>query len=60
MLLKYQRITLHARINTWLGSALLAAVGLWAGLAMWSVATGENGLVKAFSTVVQERTVLPE
>ena len=60
MLLKYQRVTLHARVNTWLGTVLLASVGLWAGLVMWGIATGENVLVQAFSTVVQERTVLPE
>ena len=60
MLLKYQRITLRARVNTWLGTVLLASVGLWAGLVIWGVTTGENGLVKAFSAIVQERTALPE
>lgn len=60
MMLKYQRITLHARVNTWIGTAFLATVGLWAGLFMWNVATGENAVVQAFTSVVQQRTVLGE
>lgn len=60
MLLTYQRKTLHARINTWLGTALLSAVALWAGVFIWAAATGENAIVQAFSKVVQERTVLPD
>ena len=60
MFLSYQNKTLHARVNTWLGTALLVTVGLWAGLVMWQVATGGNAVVQAFTKLVQQRTVLPD
>ena len=58
MLLKYQRITLHARVNTWLGTALLVAVACWAGSTIWNVATGNNAIIQAFEGLVEERTQL--
>ena len=60
MFLAYQRKTLRARINTWLGAALLASVALWAGVVMWSAATGENAIVQAFTIVVEQRTALED
>ena len=60
MFLTYQRKTLRARINTWLGTALLASVALWAGLVIWNAATGENAIVQAFTTVVEQRTALED
>lgn len=59
-MLKYQRLTLHARVNTWLGTAFLMSVALWAGMVMWQASTGQNAFVQAFSTVVQDRTVLQD
>jgi len=58
--LTYQRNTLHAKVNTWLGTLLLASVALWAGLFMWHFATGKNALVQAFTKVVQQQTVLED
>lgn len=60
MFLTHQRKTLKARVNTWLGTALLVSVALWAGLFMWQAATGENAIVQAFSRVVEQRTVLED
>jgi len=60
MFLTYQKKTLRARINTWLGTVLLASVALWAGLVIWNAATGENAIVKAFTKVVEQRTVLED
>jgi len=58
MFLTYQRKILRTRVNTWIGSALLATVALWAGLAIWHTATGESALVQAFAKVIEQRTVL--
>jgi hypothetical protein len=58
-LLTYQRKTLHAHINTWLGTLLLGSFALWAGLVIWQTAAGENAIVKAFSKVIEQRTQLP-
>jgi len=60
MFLTYQRKTLRARINTWLGTGLLVVVGLWAGLLIWQTATGHNAIVQAFTKVVEQRTVLED
>lgn len=55
MLLTYQRRMLRAKVNTWLGSLLIASVALWAGLLMWEAATGENALIQAFSKATEQR-----
>ncbi|MDZ4225988.1 MAG: hypothetical protein U1C66_00680 [Patescibacteria group bacterium] len=60
MFLTYQRETLRAHVNTWIGSAFLATVALWAGLTIWHAATGESALVQAFAKVIEQRTVLGE
>ncbi len=59
MLLSYQRKHLRAYVNTWLGTALLVTVALWAGLFMWNAATGENAIVQAFNAAVAKHTELP-
>ncbi len=58
--LTYERKTLRARVNTWLGTCFLVTVALWAALFMWNAATGENAIVQAFTTVIQQRTELPD
>lgn len=60
MFLRYQRATLKARVNTWLGSLLVGSVALWAALTIWHTATGTNVLVQAFTKVVEQRTALEE
>lgn len=58
MMLAYQRMMLKAQVRTWLGSLLLMSVALWAGTTIWQAATGENAIVKAFTTVVAHQTQL--
>lgn len=58
MFLTYQRNTLRAHVNTFLGTLLLSTVALWAGLTIWHAATGTNFVVHAFTKVVEHRTTL--
>jgi len=60
IMLVSQRKTLKARVSTWLGTLLLASVAGVAGLTIWHAATGENAVVKAFSTMVEQRTSLED
>ncbi len=60
MMLAYQRLTLKSRVRTWLGSLLLLSVALWAGVSIWQAATGENAIVQAFSTMVEQQTLLED
>lgn len=60
MILAYQRNTLKAKVNTWLGTMLLASVAFAAGLTIWHAATGENLIVQAFTKAVERQTVLED
>ncbi len=60
MMLAYQRIMLKAQVRTWLGALLLLSVASWAGITIWQAATGKNVIVHAFSTMVEQRTILED
>ena len=49
-----------SHVNFFLGTMLLASVGLWASVVMVHAAWGINPVTNAFAAVVKQETQLPQ